>query len=93
MATSSLAISDCADAQKGNCTRVAVLSAEPLDGTLLQSEGEIKVSGRHFTRFQRKTDDCDLEPLLKGVLSLKSYWAPVAYSQDPTRIYFFEILI
>ena len=77
-------------AQEGNCKCVVVLSAEPPDQTPLK---EMKVSGRHFTGFQKKTDDCDLEPLLKGILSLKSYWAPAAYSQDSTRIYFFEMFI
>lgn len=53
-ATSSLAISACADVQKRNCTRAVVLSAGPLDRTRLQSEGKMKRSGRQVTHFQRQ---------------------------------------
>lgn len=42
-----------------------VLSADPPDRIQVHSSGKIKVSGRQFTRFQRQSDNCDLEPLLK----------------------------
>lgn len=55
-------------ARNDNCTHLGQLSAQPLDRPQLQSGGKIKVSGRQFTHFQRKTDNCDLEPFLKVVL-------------------------
>lgn len=58
-------------AQKGSCTHLVQLSAQPLDRLLLQSWGKIKASERQFTHFQREIDNCDLEPFLKGFRFLK----------------------